>query len=54
MLAPCKGCQDRHTLCHGQCERYKEFKKQVDDIRQKEQQYRNESLIFRRGRRSHG
>lgn len=22
---PCKGCTDRHSLCHGECERYKEW-----------------------------
>ena len=26
MLAPCKGCKDRHEACHNECEKYKEWK----------------------------
>lgn len=25
MLAPCKGCQERHRNCHSTCEKYAEF-----------------------------
>ena len=24
--APCKGCIERHTACHGSCEKYKAWK----------------------------
>ena len=24
-ISPCKDCPDRHTACHGSCERYKEW-----------------------------
>ncbi len=24
-MSPCKGCTDRHTACHGSCDRYKEW-----------------------------
>ena len=24
--APCKGCSDRHTLCHSECEKYKAYR----------------------------
>ena len=33
MTAPCKDCPDRHYKCHSECERYKEFRKQCDDVR---------------------
>ena len=26
MKCPCKGCEDRTITCHGNCERYKEYK----------------------------
>lgn len=25
-VSPCKGCADRHTACHGSCEKYKEWR----------------------------
>lgn len=28
--APCKECPDRHPRCHGECEKYKEYKKQSE------------------------
>ena len=24
--SPCRGCEDRHTACHGSCEKYKAWK----------------------------
>lgn len=27
----CKGCAERHEGCHSQCERYKAFRKELDD-----------------------
>ena len=24
-VAPCKECSDRHTACHGSCEKYQEW-----------------------------
>jgi hypothetical protein len=24
-VSPCMGCTERHTACHGSCERYKEW-----------------------------
>jgi len=26
MISPCKGCPDRHELCHADCERYGAWK----------------------------
>ena len=51
MMAPCKDCPDRATLCHSTCERYLAFKKTINELREKEQRYRNENIIIRRGRR---
>lgn len=25
-MAPCKDCPDRHTACHGSCDKYKQWK----------------------------
>ena len=36
MTAPCKDCPDRRAHCHSCCEKYKEFKKRCDDIRDRE------------------
>ena len=36
MTAPCKDCADRHFKCHSCCERYKEFRKRCDDMRERE------------------
>ena len=30
MKAPCKDCPDRHELCHMECERYLEYRKERD------------------------
>ena len=28
-IAPCKDCKDRHVGCHGKCEKYLEYKKEL-------------------------
>jgi hypothetical protein len=35
MRAPCKDCPDRHELCHAHCEKYIEYRKQLDEVREK-------------------
>nr|DAI77800.1 MAG TPA: hypothetical protein [Caudoviricetes sp.] len=35
MTAPCKNCQDREVGCHSKCDRYAEYNRQREDIRQK-------------------
>ena len=32
---PCKNCEDRYVGCHGECDRYKEWKDVVEEKRQK-------------------
>lgn len=33
--APCMNCQDRVLGCHSQCERYKGFRAELDEINRK-------------------
>lgn len=38
MIAPCKGCPDRHLYCHSECDKYKEYaieKRRVNREKQK-------------------
>lgn len=39
-MSPCKGCTERHTACHGSCEKYKAWadryhaqQKHLDDMK---------------------
>lgn len=32
--APCKGCKERTAECHGKCERYKEFQKEMEKVKE--------------------
>lgn len=34
-VAPCKGCTERYQACHDYCEKYKEWKTELDAIRSK-------------------
>ena len=34
MNAPCKNCEDRHTGCHAECEKYKAFAEEREKHRQ--------------------
>ncbi len=36
--APCMNCPDRHELCHSTCERYKQFEREREAIREKKMQ----------------
>lgn len=40
MVAPCKDCPDRYVGCHGNCEKYKEYKAQLDSMRDQAYQIR--------------
>lgn len=45
-LSPCKDCQERHAACHDNCERYKEYRKQLTKYRNEErEQKRWEKII---------
>ena len=42
--APCKDCKDRHLGCHGECEKYKEFKEYRNKINEKRQEAHKEDV----------
>lgn len=31
-ISPCKGCADRVLACHGKCEKYKKWRKELDEL----------------------
>ena len=37
MKCPCNGCNDRKMACHGKCFRYSEWKKGLDDTKERPQ-----------------
>ena len=43
MNAPYKGCRDRSPTCHGNCERYREYRAERDKISEK--RYREQAVI---------
>lgn len=53
MSAPCKDCTDRHLKCHGVCEKYKQYTKQLEfkKLRDKAQKEADLGFIKRRGRK---
>ena len=44
-VAPCKECSDRHTACHGSCEKYKELQAHYEKIRE-EKKYANDFYYY--------
>jgi len=36
MKAPCKGCGERQLHCHSKCEKYLEYRRALDDAREKD------------------
>lgn len=45
----CKDCSDRSVNCHGSCESYKAFRKELDELNLKIEEYRN-NYCFNPGR----
>lgn len=35
MMSPCKDCQDRYIGCHAVCKLYREYVKEMEDIRKR-------------------
>ena len=51
-----KDCPDRSAVCHGECERYKEFRAKCDTmmeerLKQKEFEYDTGSVLYRPNKR---
>lgn len=43
---PCSGCEDREILCHSNCEKYLEFRKQLEEKKELERQAKTEDGII--------
>ena len=39
MTCPCRGCTDRKFLCHSQCGRYQEWKREYEETKMNRQEY---------------
>lgn len=49
---PCKDCEDRHSGCHGKCQRFAEWRVKVDERREKERRfYQSNNTISEHHRR---
>lgn len=50
MQTPCKDCYDRYENCHAKCEKYKEWRSELDSIREKiiDAKIKNAELTRRR------
>ena len=45
-IVPCKGCKERRVGCHAGCEKYKSFKEQVEEEKERFNEYaKKEQLI---------
>lgn len=54
MKAPCINCEERYPACHDSCDRYKEWKKEIDRKRLARQDFlikkQNERVYWNRKR----
>lgn len=50
--APCRNCADRNISCHSSCEKYVDFRKQLDDfnikLKKQKEDYRERHNSVRR------
>lgn len=44
--SPSKNCPERHELCWGNCEKYKEWKSRIDDVKKRRREYSEKSLAY--------
>lgn len=53
-VSPCKDCAERHTACHDHCQRYKDWKAEMEKVKEARAKYLDtkdqewQSLIRRR------
>lgn len=47
MMCPCKDCKDRHQACHDHCEKYKEWKKELEANKEALKRIKEEQIDFR-------
>ena len=51
MTCPCRNCEFRHLGCHAECEVYKDFRKQFEEMRKdKARQRKIDEFIQTKGR----
>ena len=41
MNCPCKGCHDRHYLCHGRCDKYQAWRKENEEAQARRQELKD-------------
>ena len=46
MKAPCLNCEDRTITCHSECEKYKDYTKQLAAYKEKEREKLLDGYIF--------
>ena len=42
---PCKGCNERFTACHDKCDKYKEWKRDLDELNKRRKEYENKPFV---------
>ena len=45
-IAPCKDCVDRHEVCWGECEKYKQWKMMLDEVNRRRREYREKMIAY--------
>ena len=44
-MSPCKGCTERHEVCWGKCEKYKTWKRDLDELNKRRKEYENKPFV---------
>ena len=44
-MSPCKGCEERHEACLGKCEKYKEWRKRLDEVNKRRKEYNSKPFV---------
>ena len=44
-MSPCKDCVDRHEACWGKCEKYKEWRKRLDEVNKRRKEYSQKPFV---------
>ena len=44
-MSPCNGCTERHEACWGKCEKYKEWRKRLDEVNKRRKEYNEKPFV---------
>lgn len=44
-ISPCKDCTERYEACWGKCEKYKEWKRDLDELNKRRKEYENKPFV---------